>query len=57
MSTCTVTEVVTHTTTNGLEVEVTVTRDWRIFTGSQPHANDVPQDIRAALRAWLDGTR
>ena len=57
MSTCTVTEAVTHTTAHGLEVEVTITRDWRIFTGSQPDANDVPRDIRDALVEWLDGAR
>jgi len=55
--TCTVTEVTTRTTPNGLGIEVTITRDWRAFVGVRPDVHDVPQDIRDALATWLDGAR
>lgn len=50
-----VTEVTQRTTTNGIEVELTVRRDWRVFVGIKPRVEDVPQDIRDALTAWLAG--
>ena len=57
MSDTRVTDLRSRSSSDGLEVEITVVRDWRIQIGIAPDVNDVPADVRAALVTWLDGSR
>lgn len=52
-----VTRVSQHSEDRGLAVEITVTRSFLYPSGLMPRVEDVPQDIRDALRRWLDGER
>jgi hypothetical protein len=51
-----VTHVETETEDHGLKAEVTLHRvpDNMIYVGDRPNPNDLPDDIVAALRLWLE---
>lgn len=57
MSTTKVTGVTIRSTEDGLQVEVEVTRAYMPRRLAAPSPDDVPEDIRQALRVWLAGNQ